>query len=90
MLIAFGDAADLRLSVGGDYGWVSHTLGVKVPAPLVRIERRCVCPAKFITLIDFSGRSPGLRLAIHPDLKGADGIYESGATTLFKWNEACI
>lgn len=90
VLIAFGDGVGFDLSEGGNYGWASRALGAKLPAPLVRVKQRGPSPAKLVTLIDFSNKSTSLRLAVHPDFQGADGIYENGATALFKWNEAWI
>lgn len=46
-----------RLVEGGDYGWVSPALGLKLPAPVACVEHLLTFPASLTTIIDLSGKA---------------------------------
>jgi hypothetical protein len=56
-LITFEDSVNPQLSEGGDYGWVSPVLGLKLPAPIICVEHQTQFPATLKTLIDLSSLS---------------------------------
>lgn len=43
---------DVEISQGGEFGWRSPALGVKLPSPVVRLQYRGPLPVRRITLID--------------------------------------
>ncbi len=84
-LIAFEASVEPRLFEGGDYGWLSPALGLKLPAPVICVEQRAPLPASFATLIDLSGKARTLRFRLHPDRLGADCIYDGEPTVTLAW-----
>src|SRR3569833_627886 len=63
-VLAFEQSAQAKLSTGGEHGWTSPALGVKIPAPVVVVERRASLAVSLATLIDLSGKAhtPCLRV----------------------------
>lgn len=56
------DAEAPEESQGGEHGWRSLALGHKEPAPVVRLERRCALPARFVAALDAAGAGGPLTL----------------------------
>lgn len=56
-VLAFDQTVEAKLSTGGEHGWASPALGVKIPAPVVIVECRTTLPASLATLIDLSGKA---------------------------------
>ena len=71
-LMTFEPGTEIRLSEGGDYGWVSAAPGVKSPAQVISVERLASLPVSLGTLIDLSGKSRTLEFRLHPDHSAVD------------------
>jgi Heparinase II/III-like protein/Heparinase II/III N-terminus len=48
-LLVLDSEADLQ--EGGEHGWRAPAFGQRIPAPVVRVERRCALPARFLAAI---------------------------------------
>jgi hypothetical protein len=91
VLVAFEETAASktavpRLSEGGDYGWISPAFGVKLPAPVVLVERRTTFPATLATLLDLSGKALSgkartLRFRLNADHSAAECTYDEEPAT---------
>ncbi|HEX8984961.1 MAG TPA: alginate lyase family protein [Bryobacteraceae bacterium] len=59
------DAEDgMALSDGGEYGWRSDVLGVKKPAPVIRVGRTAALPVRFAALLDFEAGTRRHRISL--------------------------
>jgi len=74
-----------RLSEGGEYGWISPAPGAKTAAPVLCVERRSGLPISLAALIDLSGKSKSLRVRLHADGHGVDGIYDDNSLLSLAW-----
>ncbi len=84
-LIAFESTVEPRLFEGGDYGWMSPALGLKLPAPVACVELRTALPASLATVIDLSGRARTLHLRLHTDRLHADCVYDDQPPVVLTW-----
>ena len=85
-LVAFEAGVEPRLFEGGDYGWISPALGVKLPAPVVCIEQQVPLPASLATMIDLSGKARTLSFRLHSNRLGADCVYDGQPPVTLLWN----
>ena len=85
-LVAFEASVDPHLFEGGDNGWISPALGLKLPAPVVCVEQRITLPASLATIIDLSGNARTLRFRLHHNQLGADCVYDDQPAVSLIWN----
>ena len=70
-VLTLSAAADV--SEGGDYGWRSAALGVKSPAPLLKVSQTATPPVRFAAMLDLS---PGIRVSRISILQSSDEAIE--------------
>ncbi|HVX67745.1 MAG TPA: alginate lyase family protein [Bryobacteraceae bacterium] len=63
-VLALASPAGVSVSEGGEYGWRSEALGIKAPAPLIRVSRRAALPLRFAALLHFGAGGRPCRLRI--------------------------
>jgi hypothetical protein len=62
-LLVLDGEADLR--EGGEHGWRAPVFGQRLPAPVIRVERRCALPARFLAAI-FLNAPPQTEIVLNP------------------------
>lgn len=66
-------SAPAEVSEGGEFGWRSAALGVKTPAPLLRVSQTATPPVYFAAMLDLA---PGIRLSRISILQSHDQAIE--------------
>lgn len=73
-----------EVSSEGEFGWRSHALRQREPAPLVRVARRGTLPLLMAAVLDFSGGEPR-NLTIHADAHEPEVRYGNTVVRIDGW-----
>jgi hypothetical protein len=66
-LLVMPTGTQCELTSGGEHGWRSRTLGLKCPAPIIRVWLRNSLPVRFTAVLDFSGAGGATLVALPPN-----------------------